>query len=105
MKQVGNWLLILLLLLVAFFAYRKYSDKKAAVTEASPVEQSIGPSPNESRVAPGGKPRGGPGPGSVEGPRVEDKEDARRGGARPSPGKEKIDPEKKRKLLQGQSVF
>lgn len=106
MKQSGDWLVILLLLVVAFFAYRKFAEKKAASIEAaSPVEQSIGISPNESRGAPGGKPRGGPSGESPEGSKVEEKDAAHRGGARPPSGKDKIDAEKKRKLLQGQSVF
>lgn len=105
MKQSGNWLLILLMLVVAFFAYRKFSQKSAVVNEAPPDMQTIGTNPNESRGAPAGKPHGGPGPGSVEGPRIEGKDDARRGVARPPVNKEKIDPEKKRKLIQGQPVF
>lgn len=105
MKQGGNWLLILLLLVVAFFAYRKFSQKNAVVNEAPPDMQTIGINPNESRGAPAGKSHGGPGPGSVEGPRIEGKDDVRRGGPRSPPNKEKIDPEKKRKLIQGQPVF
>lgn len=104
MKQAGNWILILLVVIVAFFAYRKFSEKKALIkaAESQSDVESPGENPNENRGAPGG--RGGVGPkpaysGSADG------KSRGRAGAHPPSNNEKIDLEKKRKLLQGQPVF
>src|SRR5437868_14724936 len=107
MKSLSSWILILLLVVVAFFAYRKISQKNAAavvppISETSENKDEQGNGLSRRPVQGGGphtrnEPVSAPS-GTKSGSKVETPDQQRRGGPR-------IDPEKKKQILKGQPVF
>lgn len=107
MKSLSSWILILLLVVVAFFAYRKISHKNAEqlvppISETSGNIDEQGNGLARRPVQSGGAHRRNDAEGASKGPqgsgKAETLDEQRRGGPR-------IDPEKKKQLLKGQPVF